>query len=415
MTDGRGRLVAATMDLPVAAGAGGLARPGGVPPPDAGFAVRAWTLLRPRLRHILVVAAVAAVLDFLRGWPAIDGPPLVATLFAFNVAVFSTVAATLIVVAVSCAQVARLPLGRRGVLMVAAAWAGVGAALGARVVNLPYRIVASVFLESQDKALHPLLGASPDVLMYLGWEFAAIGTAVALFYAVREREADLAAQAREAELAGLRVQRTMMESRLAVLRARVEPEFLFGALAEVRTLFGRDPAAADETIDALIAYLRAALPTMRGEAPTVGRELDLARAYVAVLQVPRGAALAVDARAAPDVRAAALPPMVLLPLVQAAFAAGDADLRRRFLIEAVETADGVRVRVEVHGGVRPDAWRGDGPETTSRTLKAFYGAGARLEFATEGAAHRADIHLPREEPALAAAADGVPPTAPSPS
>ena len=403
------------MDLHAAAGIGAQALPEAAPPPAAGFAARTWALLRPRLRHILVVAAVAAVLDFLRGWPAVEGRPLVASLFAANVAVFSTAAATMIVVAVSCAQAARLPLGRRSVLMVAAAWTGVAAALAFRLVNVAYRIAAGLFEDLRDGMLDALLLPLADVMMYLAWEFAAIGTAVALFYAVREREADLAAQAREAELAGLRVQRTMMESRLAVLRARVEPEFLFGALAEVRALFGRDPAAADATIDALIDYLRAALPAMRGEASTVGRELDLARAYVAVLQLPGGAALAVDARAAPEVRAAALPPMVLLPLVQAAFASGDADLRRRFLVEAVDTDDGVRVRVEVHGGARPENWRGDGPETTSRTLKAFYGAQARIEFATEGAAHRADLRLPREEPVRAAAAGGVPPTAPSPS
>ena len=415
MTGGQPRAVTAAMDLPVTAGAGARAPPEAAPPPAAGYAARVWALLRPRLRHILVVAVVAAVLDVLRGLPAVEGRPLVAALFAANVAVFSTAAATLIVVAVSCAQAARLPLGRRGALMVAAAWTGVAAALAFRLVNFPYRVAASIFLGPREGVLDTMLLASPDVVMYLGWEFAAIGTAVALFYAVREREAGLAAQARAAELAGLRVQRTMMESRLAVLRARVEPEFLFGALAEVRALFGRDPAAADATIDALIDYLRAALPAMRGEASTVGRELDLARAYVAVLQVPRGAALAVDARAAPEVRAAALPPMVLLPLVQAAFASGDADLRRRFLVEAVDTDDGVRVRVEVHGGARPENWRGDGPETTSRTLKAFYGAQARIEFATEGAAHRADLRLPREEPVRAAAAGGVPPTAPSPS
>src|SRR6185369_4133019 len=186
------------------------------------------------------------------------------------------------------------------------------------------------------------------------------------FYAAQASEAQVAARARESELERLELQRAMMESGLAVMRARVEPEFLFGALDEVRALYRRDRDGADEMIDAMIIYLRAALPQMRGEASTIGREIDLARAYVAVLQVPRRNSLAIEVRMEDAVRDIALPPMVLLPIAQAAFGGGDAD-----------------------------AWRGEGPETASRTLKVYFGTEARLEFATGSARHRAQIILKR--------------------
>ena len=198
---------------------------------------------------------------------------------------------------------------------------------------------------------------------------------------------------RASELEQQRVQRTMMESRLAVLRARVEPEFLFAALGDVRSLYQRDGAAADEMLDALIVYLRAALPQMRGEASTIGREIELVGAYVGVLQVPRRAVLQCEARAAIDVRETELPPMVLLPLAQAAFADGEADRRRRFVIAADAIDDGVFVRIEVAGGALPDAWRGQGPETVVRTLRAYFGTAAALRFASAGDVHGAELRL----------------------
>ncbi len=51
------------------------------------------------------------------------------------------------------------------------------------------------------------------------------------------------------------------------------------------------------------------------------------------------------------------------------------------------------IGVEADGGMRPDAWYGEGPETASRTLKAYFGDAARLEFSSNGAHHRAEIRL----------------------
>ena len=146
-------------------------------------------------------------------------------------------------------------------------------------------------------------------------------------------------------------------------------------------------------IDALIVYLRAALPEMRGEASTIGREVELARAYAAVLQVPRGAAFEIETRADAGVREVTLPPMVLLPLVQAALACDNVDVRRRFAIAAYASPSGTTISVEVEGGLRPAAWEGEGPEAAGRTLLAYFGATARLDYVTEGVVHRAQIHL----------------------
>lgn len=350
----------------------------------ARYAARVRGLLASRVGNILLIGAITGLLDILRVLNL-----LAATLIPLwsalpRVIASATVMTTMVVLGISLGQALAVPGWRGTVVMVAS---GVAAAVAMAALSMIWTIF------SPFGGMGGAITSHASTAMYLAWEYSAVATAAALFYAAREREAELAPAARAGELERQRVQRTMMESRLAVLRARVEPEFLFAALDEVRGLYRRDDAAAREMLDALIVYLRAALPQMRGEASTIGREIELVGAYVGVLQVPRRAVLQCEARAGIESRDVELPPMVLLPLVQAVFAGGEADRRRRVAIEARATDDGVTIDIEVVGGAQPEAWRGQGPETVVRTLRAYFGTAATLRFASAGIAHRAELRL----------------------
>jgi len=356
------------------------------PPAAVGpYGRRVAAMLRARVVDILVVGAITCALDVLRSLPMMSGSDVPVWTVVSSLATSATVMTAVVVLGITLAQALPLTRWRRVVLMIAGG-------LLAAFVQAALSIVWTRM--SPFGVMRSFVASSLSTAMYLGWEYGAVAVAAALFYAAREREADLASAARASELEQQRVQRAMLESRLAVLRARVEPEFLFGALDEVRNLYRRDSAGADEMLDALIVYLRAALPQMRGEASTIGREIELVAAYVGVVQVPRRAVLRCDARAGIEVRDRELPPMVLLPLVQAAFAGGEADRRRRFVVEAAGDDDGASIRIEVEGGALPEAWRGAGPETVERTLRAYFGTAATLTFVSAGASHAAELRLP---------------------
>src|SRR5206468_7152836 len=96
-----------------------------------------------------------------------------------------------------------------------------------------------------------------------------------------------AAQVQRAE-----TQRRTLESRLQVLQARVEPQFLFNTLAQVRELYESDPAKGGEMLGNLIVYLRAALPHLRESTSTLGQEMDLVTAYLNIMRVRLGERLA---------------------------------------------------------------------------------------------------------------------------
>ena len=95
------------------------------------------------------------------------------------------------------------------------------------------------------------------------WSHSMAGLLFGAFCAAKEREAEMLAAARNAELERANAQRGLLESRLQILQAQIDPALLFDGLADVNRLYRQDTAAAVARLDELITYLRAALPKTR--------------------------------------------------------------------------------------------------------------------------------------------------------
>jgi LytS/YehU family sensor histidine kinase len=160
-----------------------------------------------------------------------------------------------------------------------------------------------------------------DLSKLLAWNlsFAAL---LVLAHHFAERSRDAAIALGDAELRRVGLERELDSARLQLLQAQSEPHFLFNALANVRRLMRTDAPAARTLLTDLLRYLEEALPQLRDEHSTLGREAGLVRAYLAVHQVRMGARLAsrIDI---PDALAdRSVPPMVLLTLVENALKHG---------------------------------------------------------------------------------------------
>jgi hypothetical protein len=212
------------------------------------------------------------------------------------------------------------------------------------------------------------------------WFYTGAGMLLIAYFAYRERELAAAKAAQDANTQRATVERATLAARLKVMQARVEPELLFAALRDVRELYVHDHAAAETLLDDLIAYLRAALPQMRSDFSTLGREAGLAVAYAKVLPTARHGNIVVDAAIPDDAYDVAFPPMVLLPLVRAAV-----ESRASHVAIAVDERGPTQAEVRVDPVQRPSGWDEASLEPIRAALINGLGPGATLAV-TDGRA-----------------------------
>jgi signal transduction histidine kinase len=215
-----------------------------------------------------------------------------------------------------------------------------------------------------------------------------LGYALVVF--AQEEEAARCALAEQAcTRESLRAQ--MTQAHLSALQAQIEPHFLFNTLATVKRLYETAPGRGREMLSSLIGYLRAALPSMRQSGSTVARELELARAYLTVLQMRMGERLQFSVESSDDLLAAEMPPLVLGTLLENAIKHGLGALPEGGRIEVrVRHARGLageppRLRLEVRdtgAGFSGQGGSGVGLANTRSRLLALYGDAAALTLGT---------------------------------
>lgn len=219
---------------------------------------------------------------------------------------------------------------------------------------------------------------------------------VILYLFGREREDSRALHA--ATLEKVSLDRQAIETRLLVLEAQIEPHFLFNTLANIKLLREADSPRARPLIRDLAVYLETALPQMRDMRSTLGRELELSEAYLRVLKVRMGERLRVIIDVPDDLRAAAVPPMMLLTLVENAIKHGLGTLPQggSIAIRAEHSANRLRVAVIDDGIGFPKGFgAGVGLSNTRARLAALYGTDGRLTLeANPGGGVIAAIELP---------------------
>ncbi len=220
--------------------------------------------------------------------------------------------------------------------------------------------------------------AGVAISMGLGLGFGCMVVAAVL---LREKHARDAARIAVAESERHRLEKNILEARLQLMQAQVEPHFLFNTLANVQHLVETNPQSASRMLESLIQYLRAALPQMRESSTTLGREVDMARAFLEIHRVRMGSRLDFAIEVSEGLRSRPFPPMMLISLVENAIKHGvdpccDAG---RIVISAVEGAGRLRVSVADTGeGITPKKGGGVGLTNIRERLKALYGAAARL-------------------------------------
>jgi LytS/YehU family sensor histidine kinase len=150
-------------------------------------------------------------------------------------------------------------------------------------------------------------------------------------------------------------------------------------------------------LDHLITYLRNALPEIRSEGSTLGREAELARAYLEIMRIRMGGALDFAIEVPAELADTPFPPLMLITLVENAIKHGVAPLGRGRVEVRAALADGaLRVSVDDDGrGVVQPAGRGVGLANIRARLYALHADAAFIALdARPGGGTRASIQVP---------------------
>ena len=172
------------------------------------------------------------------------------------------------------------------------------------------------------------------------------------------------------------LQNRLLDARLQVLRAQVEPHFLYNSLANVQYLIRNDTPAAEAMVSALIDYLRHALPRMREATSTLGEEVALVRSYLDVLRIRMGSRLSIAVNVPAALASQAFPPLLLISLVENAIKHGLEPKPGGGELVIAATRDERTLRVTVHDdgvGFGATGGSGIGLRNIRETLASLFG------------------------------------------
>jgi two-component system LytT family sensor kinase len=211
---------------------------------------------------------------------------------------------------------------------------------------------------------------------------------------------------REARLRVAEAERARAE--LAVLRAQVDPHFLYNALHTATALVRRNPEAAEQALEQLATMLRYVLDPARGARETVplDEELRFVELYLAIERARLGERLQVVMDIDEEARDIMVPSLSLQPLVENAIRHGlapranggtivvRAELQDQQVVLSVAD-DGLGMPSVQASGTPSTARTGIGLDALRKRLAAQYGARASLQVTTApGKGFTVRIQLP---------------------
>src|SRR5690349_19956463 len=234
---------------------------------------------------------------------------------------------------------------------------------------------------SRTFALLMILSFHQHVLFY--WTILGIQYAVRYYHAYQERER----QALRLELHASELKTQLTRAQLGALKMQLQPHFLFNTLNAIMVLVRQQRGAqAEEMLARLSDLLRCVLDEVAAQEVPLRRELEYLQLYLSIEQVRFQDRLRIEISANPTVLDAAVPQMILQPIVENAIRHGIArsSAAGQIRISASRTGDTLEIDVQDDGpGFSPahsSNTRGIGLTNTRARLEQLHGDAARLEI-----------------------------------
>ncbi len=179
------------------------------------------------------------------------------------------------------------------------------------------------------------------------------------------------------------LERAIQETEGKVLRAQMNPHFVFNALNSIRALITEDPAKAKKGINQLSKLLRSSLLTERKKTISIAEELDTILDYLNLEKIRYEERLAWKIEVPKEISQAQIPPMLLQTLVENAIKHGIAHSSKEGLIQIKGELQGNLIQLEV---INPGHLKTKGESTgiglmnSQNRLQLLFGETAHIDL-----------------------------------
>ena len=237
---------------------------------------------------------------------------------------------------------------------------------------------------ARDRQQIPLLLSAAVLLFLLALAVTYLGLAFEEAREAEQRQYELEAHARNAEL--------------RALRAQLDPHFLYNCLNSIAALTTADASGARRMCLLLGEFLRSTLHVGALARIPLGDELALADRFLAIEQVRFGDRLQVSRHIDQSSLTARVPPLFLQPLVENAVTHGIAEVLEGGTITLAVNRAGDRLAIAIENPCDPDALtpmrHGTGMTNVRQRLNTMFGNAATMSARAEAGRFRVDISLP---------------------
>src|SRR5262245_17920591 len=197
---------------------------------------------------------------------------------------------------------------------------------------------------------------------------------------------DFHREAQERELTAAQLSTRLAEANLQALQRQLHPHFLFNTLNTISALMHRDTEAADAMLERLSDLLRLTLDRVGTQVVSLKDELDFLRKYLEIEKTRFAERLQVHIEVELDALDAAVPNLVLQPLVENALRHGIGPKIGGGRVDISARREGNDLWLEVRDngvGLTKDAFhKGVGLTNTRSRLENLYGDRYRFECHT---------------------------------
>ncbi len=191
----------------------------------------------------------------------------------------------------------------------------------------------------------------------------------------------------------------LREGELKMLRAQINPHFLFNSLNSISSLTVTDPLKAREMIVKLSDFMRYSLSSRTEQPVTLQNEMESLRLYLEIEKIRFGDRLIIEEEISPECLSALMPGMLLQPLYENAVKHGVYESTEKVVIRTTVKKIDDLVVISITNNIDQDSvvtrkGAGIGLKNVSSRLELFFGSRAEVTVSRNDDSFNVTVKFP---------------------